>query len=685
MLQLSSIMNKLVISFALLIGFIVTVPYKALSQKTLKLDLQKGIEKENQSLRSSGKAAQKLVRRMDFYEEGEHKTMSMYFEYDAQGRVVKTINKGYYYRNFFENAEVLYNVNGKTLTVKSSPVNRLTKSEVGESAVCELNEMGYVEEATCMDAEGFTQDFSLVYDENGYPLTYDDAGSWGIYAEYSWVDGNLDKANIKEGNRNTVYEYIYTAYENKANLDFNRMFVQSFGEWNLQMDFLGYFGKKDKKLLRGVDNVTFEYTFDEDGYVTKIKSSDDAVCTAEVFYDEGTVPDPNPDPDPDPTPSNPTTEEELEGAIDNAPEGSEDSPTEIFIPSDGITLEKPLDINKHIRLKGGKLIRSNDNPYAMLRIRSGYSLELEDITIDGNVLRQKDGTLIVYGKLKLKDGVSIKNCYRSEADSPSGAICVARGGVLTMNGGTISGNTGAYGSAVYNEGTFTMTDGEISANSGQIGTVVNNAGGEFIMTGGRISSNKVTDGCGGVFVSDNCTFTMTGGEISGNEDCDLYTWSDLQIGGSAKVSGLTLLNDGNRLLVNPALRNNWQISYVDTPPAGTIVATGRSGYRLAATDLQKIIYYNNVCQLKLSDNNIVTYQTGTGVDEINAVSFHLSVSDNRIQVEGLPVRTPFTIYGIDGRAVSTHTTDNSGQCSFFLESGIYLLNYKDQTKKFLVK
>lgn len=677
MLQLSSIMNKLVISFALLIGFIVAVPYKALSQKTLKLDLQKGIEKENQSLRSSGKAALKLVKRMDFYEEGERKTMSMYFEYDTQGRVVKTINKGYYYKNFFKNAEVLYNINGNILTVSSYPVNNLTKSKAGESAVCELNEMGYVEEATCRDADGFTQDFSLVYDESGYPLAYDDAGSYGIYAEYSWGNGNLEKANIKEGNRNIVREYIYTTYENKANLDFNRMFVQTFGEWNLQMDFLSYFGKKDKNLLERVNNVTFEYTFDRDGYVTKIKSSKDAVCTAEVFYDEGAVPDP--------TPSNPTTDEELEDAIDDAPEGSEDSPTEIFIPSDGITLNKPLDINKHIRLKGGKLVRSNNNPYAMLRIRSGYSLELDNITIDGSQLRQQDGSLIVYGKLKLKDGVSIKNCYRTEADTPSGAICVAQGGVLTMDGGSISGNIGAYGSAVYNEGTFTMTNGEISANSGQIGAVVNNAGGQFIMTGGKISLNKVTDGCGGVFVSDNCSFTMTGGEISGNEYCALYSWSDLQIGGLAKVDGLTLLNDGNRLLINPALRNNWQICYVDTPPVGTIVATGRSGYLLTTSDLQKIIYYNNTCQLKLSSNNIVTYQTETGIDEINAVPFHLSVSDKQIRVEGLPARTSFAIYEIDGRAVFTHTTDDSGQCNFSLERGIYLLNCKEKTKKFLVK
>lgn len=529
--------------------------------------------------------------------------------------------------------------------------------------------MGYIIKETDLDSGSANEGvFLYTYDSDGQTIS---ASYDGTPASFEWINGNVVKVTsiLNES-------YTYTNVINKANINFNHLLRETYMEDMWGFALCGYLGNKDINLMASMRNINYNYLYDEEGYVIEIREGNNKYI---ISYDE-TIPA-----DPDPTPSTPTTEEELEGAIGDAPEGSEDSPTEIFIPSDGITLEKPLDINKHIRLKGGKLIRSNDNPYAMLRIRSGYSLELEDITIDGNVLRQKDGTLIVYGKLKLKDGVSIKNCYRTEADSPSGAICVARGGVLTMNGGTISGNTGAYGSAVYNEGTFTMTDGEISANSGQIGTVVNNAGGEFIMTGGRISSNKVTDGCGGVFVSDNCTFTMTGGEISGNEDCDLYTWSDLQIGGPAKVSGLTLLNDGNRLLVNPALRNNWQISYVNTPLAGTIVATGRNGYRLATTDLQKIIYYNNVCQLKLSGNNIVTYQTGTGIDEINAVSFHLSVSDNRIQVEGLPAQTSFTIYEIGGRAVSTHTTDNSGQCNFSLESGIYLLNCKDQTKKFLVK
>lgn len=270
-----------------------------------------------------------------------------------------------------------------------------------------------------------------------------------------------------------------------------------------------------------------------------------------------------------------------------------------------MTLDKPLDIKKHIRLKGGALERSQNNPYALLRIRSGFSLELQDITIDGNQVDQKDGSLIVYGKLKLKGGVSIKNCSRTEADTPSGAICIAQDGILSMDGGTISGNTGAYGGAVYNEGTFTMTGGIISGNKSQIGVIVNNAGGKFKMTGGEISGNKVTEGCGGVFVEEDCSFSMTGGEISGNEDCAIYTWSDLNIGGSARTDGLLLLNENNRLLINQGLQNNWLISHVELSEIGSVVAVGYSGYQLTQTDLQRVIYQNEECPLKLSGNSII--------------------------------------------------------------------------------
>lgn len=669
-------LHRWIIPLALFLGYTAAVPGMVFSQKSLKLNVKKGIEEENTVLKSSLKTTQKLVRQMDFYEEGEQKTMSMYFTYDAQGRVIKTENVGYYYKNFFENSVVLYGVNGNTLSVSSS----LTKAEAGTSAVGRLNEKGYVEAVTITDEDGFLTNASFEYDENGYPVSYSTDDAY-YDMEYSWEEGNIH-ITYDKGNHSADRAYTYTSTVNKANINFNRMFTETFGEGNVQLEFLGYIGKNDKNLLASVDNITFEYTFDSEGYVTKIKKSNDAVCTAVVFYEESS----NPDPEPDPTPGDPATDDDLKNLIDQAPEGTEETPTEIFIPSgDGIVLNKPLDVNKHIRLKGGALVRGNENPYAMLRIRSGYSLELEDITIDGKGVSQKDGSLVVYGKLKLKNGVAIKNCNREETDAPSGAICVAQGGQLTMEGGEIAGNTGAYGSAVYNEGTFTLTAGEISFNNGQIGAVVNNAGGRFIMTGGKIAFNQVTDGCGGVFVSGDCSFSMSGGEISNNEDCALYTWSDLQVGGQAKVNGLILLNAGNRLWVNPALRNNWEISFTDTPPAGTIVASGYDGYQLTTSDYQKITYQNNRCRLKLSGPHIITYQSETAVNEISVNNFRLSISGNQVQAKGLPVSSPFTIYRADGKVVCSLMTDHNGEGTCTLEKGIYLLHCKDQTRKFLVK
>lgn len=673
-------LHKWIIPIVLLIGFIVAVPLTALSQKTLKLDLKKGIKAEERvSFKTSSREKEKLVQQIDVYDiSNNSKVYTINLSYDSDGRIVKVKCTGNW--GMFRNTVAFYETTEKALKLSGYTFDPVTGDALmpkTEAVTCLLNDMGYIiEEKAAGDYTKSGINY-YEYDDSGQTLSY----SW-VYDNYSesntyeWVDGNIHISSY--GSSITDRKYVYTSIVNKANINLNKLFTQTFGEDVSYFALFGYLGNKDRCLIEKVDDELLMYTFNDEGCVSEIiKESGPYTGRYVISYDE-TI-------SPDPTPSNPTTEDELGGAIDNAPEGSEDSPTEIFIPSDGITLNKPLDINKHIRLKGGKLIRSNDNPYAMLRIRSGYSLELDDITIDGNQLRQQDGSLIVYGKLKLKDGVSIKNCYRTEADTPSGAICVAQGGVLTMDGGSISGNTGAYGSAVYNEGTFTMTNGEISANSGQIGAVVNNAGGQFIMTGGKISSNKVTDGCGGVFVSDHCSFTMTGGEISGNEDCALYTWSDLQIGGLAKVDGLTLLNDGNRLLINPALRNNWQISYVDTPPTGTIVAAGHNGYQLTNKDYQKIAYANNLCQLKLAGNNIITYMSDTGVDEINANNFRLSISGNQVQVDGLSAYTSFIIYGIDGKTVSSHITNGNGQCSFTLEKGLYLLNYKDQTRKFLVK
>ena len=500
-------LHKWIIPIVLFIGFIVAFPLTALSQKTLRLDLKKGIKAEERvSFKTSSREKEKLVQQIDVYDiSSNSKVYTINPWYDSDGRIVKVKYTGNW--GMFVNTVAFYETTGKTLKLSGYTFDPVTGDALmpkTEAITCLLNDMGYIVEEKATGDYTDSETNYYEYDDSGQTLS----NSW-VYDNYSgsntyeWVDGNIHISS--HGSSITDYKYVYTSIVNKANINLNKLFTQTFGEDVSYLALFGYLGNKDRCLIEKVDDELLMYTFDDEGCVSEIiKESGPYTGRYVISYDETISPDPDPTPD-----NNPTTEDELGGAIDNAPEGTEDSPTEIFIPSGGITLHKPLDVDKHIRLKGGSLLRGNDNPYAMLRIRSGYSLELDDIIIDGNRVSQKDGSLIVYGKLKLKDGVTIKNCKRIEADTPSGAVCIAKGGELTMDGGTITGNIGAYGSAVYNEGIFTMTDGEISSNTGQIGAVANNGGGQFIMTGGKISSNKVTDGCGGVFVSEHCFFRRT--------------------------------------------------------------------------------------------------------------------------------------------------------------------------------
>ena len=477
-------------------------------------------------------------------------------------------------------------------------------------------------------------------------------------------------------------DYTYLSIENKANIDLSKLLMfETFSEDIYCLALCGYKGKSNTNLLKGInsDELEFEYVYDEDGYVTQIK---DGVYTFVISYDEISEPMPSPTPGGEETP-----EDEFIEAIEQAPEGTEENPTEIFIPSGGVTLHQPVDIDKHIRLKGGPLMRGEDNPYAMLRVREGYSLDLDGVTIDGGNTDLQDGSLIVYGNLRMREGTQFKNCLRTEADTPSGAICVASTGYVRMDEGvTISGNTGAYGSAIYCEGEVEMYGGEIAGNQGQIGAVVVNAGGTFIMHGGRIASNKVTIGCGGVYVGEGCQFLMYNGTIGGNKSCDVYCWSDMVAGSHAKVDGEVWLESGTRLQVLDRLSNDWNLLFVEEPALGTVIASGYQSFPLTESDLNHIHYADDAYELALEGNTIVITKDATGVEEISGVAPRLIISDKAVRLENFPANAAYTLYNMYGKTCLSGETDGAGLAAFSLsDSGIYILKCKDEVYKFKVK
>jgi hypothetical protein len=174
--------------------------------------------------------------------------------------------------------------------------------------------------------------------------------------------------------------------------------------------------------------------------------------------------------------------------------------------------------NITIRLTGGRAI-SLSSDGLLFEIGNGVTLILDKIALYGRVQVKSGGALEMGTGAKITGNATYY-----------GGVSVGNGGIFTMNGGEISGNTLPYydpygnplygGGGVYvSGGTFTMSGGKISGNtvtySYRSSGGVYVSGGTFTMSGGEISGNTVSGYGGGVSVSGG-TFTMSGGEISSN-------------------------------------------------------------------------------------------------------------------------------------------------------------------------
>jgi len=233
---------------------------------------------------------------------------------------------------------------------------------------------------------------------------------------------------------------------------------------------------------------------------------------------------------------------------------------------------------------------------SLFTVNSGVTLTLdENIVLMGRSANNNSLVRINAGKLIINAGAKITGNTASGNSAYGGGVYM-RDGILTMNGGEISGNTVSVPSSAYgfsggggvyiDYGTFMMNGGKISGNaalsagSGNpstgggvdgYGTIIM-SGGEissnrvssayfssgggvaayetFIMDGGEISGNTISAGGsetigGGVFVADDADFTMSGGKITGN------TAPGKGVGGGVGLSG-TFTMDGGEISGNSA-------------------------------------------------------------------------------------------------------------------------------------
>jgi hypothetical protein len=164
--------------------------------------------------------------------------------------------------------------------------------------------------------------------------------------------------------------------------------------------------------------------------------------------------------------------------------------------------------------KGREVDLSGNATGPLITVETGVTLTLENITLkglksdfdainnDASLIWVKGGgTLILQGDAVIRDNNNVTN-----GNDSGGGVCVHAGGVLTMEGGKISGNGASRGGGVFvhGGGQFTMNGGEISGNRANDGGGVLTwwEAGRFDMYGGIISNNTAERG-GGVFVFDD--------------------------------------------------------------------------------------------------------------------------------------------------------------------------------------
>lgn len=207
-----------------------------------------------------------------------------------------------------------------------------------------------------------------------------------------------------------------------------------------------------------------------------------------------------------------------------------------------ITVEsgnKMLDLNDHgIRMTSSKPV---------IRVSAGASLTITDdsneanrttryITLAGNYIH---GTAVSDSQPGSGSYITVTGGYITGGTAEKEGNYYNGGGVynngtLTLEDGTICGNTAGRGGGVYNQGIFTMSGGAISNNTRSYGAGVYNLG-TFTMNAGTISENTASQEGGGVDNVYGSTFTMNGGTIIGNSG----SW-----GGGVRNEGSFTMNEG---------------------------------------------------------------------------------------------------------------------------------------------
>ena len=196
-------------------------------------------------------------------------------------------------------------------------------------------------------------------------------------------------------------------------------------------------------------------------------------------------------------------------------------------------------------------------------------------SITGNTAANNGGGVYAFsGTFTMNDGTIAGN----KATAKNGGGVYANGSTaFTVKGGTIGGSTAAdantakYGGGVYvKNGTFTMSGGKVTGNSAtEDGGGVRLDKGTFNMSGSAVISRNTAGGYGGGVDANDGSFTMSGGSITGNTTTnESPDWS----GGG----GVFVFDDGKFTMSGGSITGNNAIrgGGVELTGSGTMTVSG---------------------------------------------------------------------------------------------------------------
>lgn len=326
----------------------------------------------------------------------------------------------------------------------------------------------------------------------------------------------------------------------------------------------------------------------------------------------------------------------------------------------GTYADKPLFGAKTANVLGagaGTIFDGTASSYAMaVNITNGKTLKLSNLTLTKGKFANGGGLSIASGQV-IATNVNVTN---STGSATSGGVYVPAGGSLSMTGGTLSGNTGAVGGALFSIGTVTTNGTTISGNSSPFGGALAMSGTATI-TNSTVSGNTSTNQ-GGAFFNNTGVLTLTGTSVSGG--------SAVSGGAFYQQAGTTLVNGGSTVSGNTATNGAGFYNL-----AGTTTVTNSAVTSNTASNQGGGIYSANggiVTNGAVVNNNSAGAVGGGASIVAGTASFNLGTISGNSAANGGGFYTggTTTVDGttLTGNAANGGTTSNGGNAGAIYNS-----------------